>query len=183
MTEALKHDDIAPRGDSDEHGHTIPQEDKPRSRIAAEYLAHGYALSDQVLQKAIALDQKHGVSNRFTTALTNFDNKYKAADKARALDDNYKISDKAQTGWKSLSSYFDKALGTPSGQKVRDFYVKTDKQVRDIHEEAKRLAEIKASNEEKSTASAAGPTTTAASAVASPTAAKEAEAATEKKTE
>merc|ERR1712144_142885 len=47
--------------DSDE----ITQEEKPRARIAAEYIAHGYVLGDQAIQKAIDLDTKHGVSNRF----------------------------------------------------------------------------------------------------------------------
>ncbi|KAE8335303.1 hypothetical protein BDV24DRAFT_144222 [Aspergillus arachidicola] len=127
----------------DENHHEISQEDKPKSRIFAEYLAHGYALSDNAIQKAIALDQKHGFSNRFTSALSNFDQKYKATDRARGIDESYKISDKAATGWHGLHSYFEKALGTPSGQKLRDFYVQTDKQVRDIHAEARRLADLK----------------------------------------
>ncbi|KAJ9257807.1 hypothetical protein DTO195F2_5439 [Paecilomyces variotii] len=127
----------------DENHHELDQEDKPRSRIIAEYLAHGYVVSDQAIQKAIALDQKHGISNRFTTALSNFDKKYQATERAKGLDESYKITDKATSGWKGLNSYFEKALGTPTGRKVRDFYVKTDKQVRDIHAEARRLADLK----------------------------------------
>ncbi|OOF96517.1 hypothetical protein ASPCADRAFT_167392 [Aspergillus carbonarius ITEM 5010] len=127
----------------DEHNHDLEQEDKPRSRIVAEYLAHGYTLSDTAIQKAIALDQKHGFSSRFTNALTSFDQKYHATDRARGLDESYKISDKATTGWRSLNHYFEKALGTPSGRKLRDFYSQTDKQVRDIHTEARRLADLK----------------------------------------
>ncbi|KAE8380680.1 hypothetical protein BDV26DRAFT_256799 [Aspergillus bertholletiae] len=127
----------------DENSHEIAQEDKPKSRIFAEYLAHGYALSDNAIQKAITLDQKHGFSNRFTSALTNFDQKYHATDRARGIDESYKLSNKAATGWHGLHSYFEKALGTPSGQKLRDFYVQTDKQVRDIHNEARRLADLK----------------------------------------
>ncbi|KNG85897.1 protein vip1 [Aspergillus nomiae NRRL 13137] len=109
----------------DENHHEIAQEDKPKSRIFAEYLAHGYVLSDNAIQKAIALDQKH------------------ATDRARGIDESYKLSDKAATGWHGLHSYFEKALGTPSGQKLRDFYAQTDKQVRDIHTEARRLADLK----------------------------------------
>jgi len=122
----------------------ITQEDKPRSRIVAEYLAHGYTISDTAIQNAIALDQKHGISNRFTSALTNFDNKYKATDKARAVDSSYGITNKATSAWTGFHSYFEKALGTPTGQKVRDFYLQGDKQVRDIHNEARRLADLKA---------------------------------------
>ena len=121
----------------------ISQEDKPRSRIAAEYLAHGYVISDAALQRAIALDNKHGVSNRFTSALTNFDSKYKATDRAKGLDQSYGITEKAGKGWAGINSYFEKAMGTPTGQKLAAFYTQTDKQVRDIHAEAKRLADLK----------------------------------------
>lgn len=72
----------------------IQQEDKPRSRIVAEYLAHGYVLTDSALQKAIALDNKHGVSSRFTSALANFDTKYKATDRAKGIDASYGLSEK-----------------------------------------------------------------------------------------
>ena len=121
----------------------LTQEDKPRSRIVAEYLAHGYVISDNAIQRAIALDNKHGVSNRFTNALTNFDAKYKASDKARGLDQSYGVTDKAYAGWRGLNSYFEKAMGTPTGQKLVSFYTQSDKQVRDIHAEARRLADIK----------------------------------------
>merc|ERR1712058_205460 len=40
--------------DSDE----ITQEEKPRARIAAEYIAHGYVLGDQAIQKAIDLSRR-----------------------------------------------------------------------------------------------------------------------------
>ncbi|KAJ5890162.1 hypothetical protein N7504_010972 [Penicillium tannophilum] len=126
-----------------EDEHEIAQEDKPRSRIFAEYLAHGYVVSDGAIQKAIALDQKHGFSNKFTSALTNFDKKFQATERAKGLDENYQISNKAASGWSSLNHYFEKALEHPTGQKLRDFYVQGDKQVRDIHNEARRLADLK----------------------------------------
>lgn len=67
--------------DSDE----ITQEEKPRSRIIAEYLAHGYVVGDTGIQKAIDLDQKHGVSNRFLATLQTLDEKTKATSKAKAV--------------------------------------------------------------------------------------------------
>ena len=121
----------------------LTQEDKPRSRIVAEYLAHGYVISDTAIQRAISLDNKHGVSNRFTNALTQFDAKYKATDRARGLDQSYGITDKATAGWRGINSYFEKALGTPTGQRLASFYTQSDKQVRDIHAEARRLADLK----------------------------------------
>lgn len=130
-------------GGEDAHDENITQEDKPRSRIVAEYLAHGYVLSDTALQRAIALDNKHGVSSRFTNALASFDSKYHATDKAKGLDASYGITDKAYTGWRGLNSYFEKALGTPTGQKLAAFYTSGNKQVQDIHAEARRLADMK----------------------------------------
>ena len=67
------------------HGEHIDQSDKPRAgsecslpsprlergrstrswqQVAAEYLAKGYTLSDQILQRAIELDKQHGISNK-----------------------------------------------------------------------------------------------------------------------
>lgn len=143
----------------DENNHDLEQEDKPKSRILAEYLAHGYTVSDGAIQKAIALDKKHGFSNRFTSVLSNFDQKYHATDKARGFDESYKLSDKAASGWRGLNSYFTKALGTPSGRKLHEFYIQTDKQVRDIHTEARRLADLKSGKtaQGESSESAAAP--------------------------
>ena len=121
----------------------IEQEDKPRSRIVAEYLAHGYVIGDQALQRAIELDNKHGISNKFTNALMNFDAKYRPIDKARSVDASYGVTDKAAQGWRGLNSYFEKAMETPTGQKMVGFYSTGQKQVQDIHAEASRLAALK----------------------------------------
>ena len=121
----------------------IAQEDKPRSRIVAEYLAHGYTLSDQAIAQAIALDNKHGISTRFTSALSSFDQKLKASETAKQMDAKYGVSERAKTGLLGLSSYFEKALGTPTGQKLHRFYTDSNKQVQDIHTEARRLADLK----------------------------------------
>ncbi|KAJ5725611.1 uncharacterized protein N7483_006968 [Penicillium malachiteum] len=138
-----------------ESEHEISQEDKPRSRIFAEYLAHGYALSDNAIQQAITLDQKHGFSTKFTSALSNFDKKYNATERAKGFDESYQISNKAFSGFSSLHSYFEKALEHPQGRKLRDFYVQTDKQVRDIHNEARRLADLKQGRSAEGEAAAA----------------------------
>lgn len=167
-------------GETKEEENHIAQEDKPRSRIVAEYLAHGYVVSDNAIMKAIALDQKHGVSNRFTSALANFDKKYNATERAKGIDDSYQISSKAATGWRGLSSYFEKALEHPSGQKLRDFYVQTDKQVRDIHAEARRLADLKQGKGGEAEDAAAPAPTTAAEPVAAPSQPEAAAAPSEK---
>ncbi|KAK3112218.1 Protein vip1 [Teratosphaeriaceae sp. CCFEE 6253] len=128
---------------SADDGEDIAQEDKPRSRIMAEYLAHGYVLSDSVVQKALAADQQHGISNRFMSTLQQFDQRTKASERAQAVDQKFGITAQAGAGWRGLNSYFEKAVGTPTGQRVRAFYAQGQKQVLDVHEEAKHLAALK----------------------------------------
>lgn len=125
--------------DSDE----ITQEDKPRSRILAEYLAHGYVVGDAALVRAIELDQKHGVTSRFVNTLTNLDSKYHATDRAKATDQNYGLTTRANTLFSGISSYFEKAANSPTGQKLVKFYTDSQQQVQDIHAEARRLADLK----------------------------------------
>jgi len=129
--------------DSDE----ITQEEKPRARIIAEYLAHGYVIGDQGIQKALDLDHKHGVSAKFLNTLQTLDQKYAIQQKAATTDSKYQVTQKAQnvasTVWGGLSSYYEKAAGTPTGQKFVNFYTQQQKQAIDIHNEAKRLAALK----------------------------------------
>jgi len=137
--------------------HEVAQEDKPRSRIVAEYLAHGYLLSDKVIERALALDQQHGISTRFTSTLKSFDSKYKATEKARAADDKYAVSAKVGAAWNGLSSYFDAASSTPTGQKLRKFYEDGNKQVLDVHNEARYLANLKSAKSGEAGASGSEP--------------------------
>ncbi|KAF8505352.1 hypothetical protein BU17DRAFT_71425 [Hysterangium stoloniferum] len=137
------------------HPH-IDQTDKPRAGIAAEYLAHGYVLSDHVLRRAIEIDNTQGISKSFMSYFTAIDKslgsrvggpdqtvtgKFQevltgAHAKAKEVDQQQGIS-------KIAESYYTKALQHPLGMKVRSFYTSTAKQVTDIHEEAKRIAEHK----------------------------------------
>lgn len=128
---------------SDDSSDEITQEQKPRARILAEYLAHGYVIGDATLQRAIELDKTHGVSKRFFGTLQNLDKKYHATDRAKAADQSYGISAKGFSVWQGLGSYFEKATHTPTGKKIVKFYEEGSKQVQDIHAEARRLAELK----------------------------------------
>jgi RNA recognition motif-containing protein len=138
--------------DSDE----ITQEEKPRARILAEYLAHGYVIGDATLQRAIDLDSKHGVSSRFLNTLQGFDNKLHATDRAKATDQTYGITQRANSLLTGLSSYFEKATNTPTGQKIVQFYTDSSKQIQDIHAEARRLANLKTEEAGGSAYKAAG---------------------------
>ncbi|RKF83525.1 Protein vip1 [Golovinomyces cichoracearum] len=125
--------------DSDE----ITQEEKPRARIVAEYLAHGYVLGDQTLQRAIDLDNKHGVTARFLSTLQKLDDKYHATDRAKSVDKSYGVTPKVNNLLSRLSSFYEKAADTSSGKKLVNFYSQTSRQVLDIHNEACRLANLK----------------------------------------
>lgn len=52
--------------------------------------------------------------------------------------------------------YFEQALDTPTGKRIRAFYSSGEKQVLDIHNEAMRLAELKKQNQ-PGNASSSGP--------------------------
>lgn len=157
VTSAASLDDLAAGSRSPEHAvdesGDVPQEDKPRARILAEYLAQGYAISDKVIEKGLALDKQHGISDRFHKALRDFDTRFHATERAQAADQRFGVSDKGTAAWRGLTTYFEKALGTPTGQKVRKFYEDTNKQVLDVHTEAKRLAGLKSGKSEDAPAS------------------------------
>jgi len=138
--------------DSDE----LTQEEKPRARILAEYLAHGYVVGDAAIERAIDLDTKHGVSNRFVSTLQGLDQKYHASDRAKATDQSYGISNRANSLLTGISSYFEKASNTPTGKKLVKFYTDGSRQVQDIHNEARRLADLKKEEHGGSAYKAAG---------------------------
>jgi RNA recognition motif-containing protein len=146
------HHKLQAERDSDE----ITQEEKPRARILAEYLAHGYLVADTGLKSAIALDEKHGVSQRFLSTIQQLDSKYHATDRAKATDQTYGISQRANSLLTGLNSYFEKAIDNPTGKKIASFYTTGQRQVSDIHAEAKRLAELKKQEHGGSSYKAAG---------------------------
>jgi hypothetical protein len=75
--------------------------------------------------------------------LKTFDTKFKATEKAQVVDAKLGVSEKAVAGWHGFNTYFEKALGTPTGQKLRQFYQTGNKEVMDVHNEARHLADLK----------------------------------------
>jgi len=137
-----------------EGGAPFDQSDKPRAGIAAEYLARGYTLSDSVLQRAIDIDSKQGISSRFLSYLQSLDSGLgsrvvgpektisgKAMETLTGAQAKAKEVDEQKGISKTATDYYAKALAHPLGQKVFSFYTTTTKQVRDIHEEARRIAD------------------------------------------
>jgi len=132
------------------------QEDKPRTAIFAEYLAHGYHIGDKVLQRGIDFDEKNGISSRFRKFLFDLDGKHKVSDKSRAMDTTYGISSTASQGYNTVTRYLDTALKTSTGQQIHKFYLDGKKQAVDIHNEAVRLKKIKEDEAKKCTCESAG---------------------------
>ena len=129
--------------DAKDGDHHIEQEQKPRARIIAEYLAHGYAISDKAIEKALAADKQHGYSTKFMNILNNFDQKTQATQKAQVVDQKLGVTNKGYAAFNMMTSYFDKAASTPTGQKLRAFYDQGNKTVMDVHNEARHLADLK----------------------------------------
>ncbi|KAJ7081394.1 hypothetical protein B0H15DRAFT_855026 [Mycena belliarum] len=177
VTSDTAHEDEEHTGTGADAAHHIEQSDKPRAGIAAEYLAKGYVLSDSILNRAIEIDTKQGISKRFLSYLTTLDSTIGA----KALGPDKTVSGKVvetvgaatqqaravdeQKGYsKSAGDYYSRALASPLGGRVRAFYTTTSKQALDIHEEARRIAA-----EHKAAAASAAP----AAPVAAPAAAVE----------
>ena len=153
---------------NDKHPHDeIRQEDKPHTAVLAEYLAHGYILTDQALQRAIEYDHKNGISKRFYNILNNAIGTVHAADqrlgvtqRAVAVDEKYAIQERAKSTASGLMRYFENALDTPTGKKVRAFYDDRRKDVLQIHAEARRLADERKQQAHTAVAASADPTGT-----------------------
>lgn len=121
----------------------IEQEHKPKSAIFAEYLSQGYVLGDQLVSKAVDYDKQHGFTDKFTQFVGDLDKKYKLHDKSAQLEQTQKNIDTKYGISSSLSKYFERAQNTQLGSKITEFYTKSVEDARQVHEEAKRLAELK----------------------------------------
>lgn len=103
------------------------------SAIVAEYLAHGYALSDTVIEKAIASDREYGISAKFA----NFFNPLAAkaqphvdslTSKLADLDEKKGVSLKGKAALTIGNHYYSQVLASPFGARVLAFYTNTSKQ-------------------------------------------------------
>jgi len=146
------------------------QHDKPRAGIVAELLAKGYVVSEQILHKAIEIDQKQGISARFLNYIKGLDKtlgqkigdpETTVSDKAKSVlaqgQVRAKTIDEQHGITKQAGDYYSRAIASPFGQKVVAFYTQTAKQVAEVHEEATRIAQA-----EKEKAGTAAPSTTTA---------------------
>ncbi|KAF9454830.1 hypothetical protein P691DRAFT_691910 [Macrolepiota fuliginosa MF-IS2] len=167
-SDAIKDDDLHPPA-TEGASAGIEQSDKPRAAIAAEYLAKGYTLSEQILERAIDIDRKQGISSRFLQYFHQFDEglgkrafgpeqKVTATVQAK-VDERIKHAKAIgeEKGYSKIAhDYYEKAISSPLGKKVLSFYTETSKQVHDIHEEALRIAYAEKARSMMPSATAAG---------------------------
>lgn len=127
----------------------VEQEEKPKYAILAQLLADGYVLSDPVIERGLEFDKKNGVSERFQSFISSLDKKY-----VHSQDPDSTVNQqlqKAQSTFASsgLQKYFDNAINSPLGQRIHKYYQSLAGDVKDVHEEAVRLAKIKREEQEK----------------------------------
>ncbi|KAG0166818.1 hypothetical protein DFQ30_006759 [Apophysomyces sp. BC1015] len=132
------------------------QEAKPKSRIAAEILANGYVLQDQIVAKGLEYDSKYSLSSRLTGYLSmiqsnvkQIDDKYRIWDKAVEIDQKFKIQEKVQSAALTAQNTAQVALQSPTGQTLHGFANQTLSQIAAVHYEAKKIQTEKGLNEAK----------------------------------
>lgn len=129
----------------------VDQEEKPKYAIMAQLLSQGYDISDQIIEKSISFDKQHGYSAQFKNFLTSLDEKYihlqdPKSTSSKLLGD---FKDNGKVFYGKLNKYFDKLSTNPYGMKIHDFYKTLAGDVKDVHEEAKRLSQLKKEEETK----------------------------------
>lgn len=139
----------------EDHEGDISQEDKPKSTIFAEYLAAGYKMSDNLVNKAIDFDKEKGISTKFNDFLSGLDKKYNIHQNNESIKQgadanmqkihnqanaNFDWDKKMEEGKRTWASYVDSFKKDKYGSQIHDFYKKTAADVKDVHEEAVRLA-------------------------------------------
>lgn len=131
----------------------VEQEEKPKYAIMAQLLASGYTISDNLIQRAIDFDHDKGYSSKFRSWLNSIDQKYIHTDEPDSPAN--KGLSKAQVALNDLSQnfnnssynqrlhyYLEKAANHPYGVKIHDFYNHLAQDVKEVHNEARRLAEL-----------------------------------------
>lgn len=134
--------------------------------ISKKFLDYIHSLDKTVGERALGPDQT--LSSKIQTTVGQ------AAQQARAVDEQkgfskiandvcYYIENHASSNTHSFSlQYYQKAIASPFGQKVKAFYTDTSKQVLDIHEEARRIADQEKAHAAQVAAETPQPATSAA---------------------
>ncbi|CAH2355157.1 putative protein Vip1p [[Candida] railenensis] len=155
----------------DEEYDDVSQEEKPKYAIMAQLLSSGYVVSDQLIDRAIQTDSQKGYSTKFMSFLDKLDNKFvhsKVPDST--ANKTVESAQNTLSGWtnafnkssykNTLDHYYESAASHPYGKKVASFYKTLAKDAQSVHEEARRLAELKKKKEAATPTSGTAATST-----------------------
>lgn len=146
------------------------QESKSVSHVMAELLASGYVLTESVINKGAEFDNKHGVSttvngylNKMGINLAQLNQRFYTSSTAKSNpetvtdDSNHAQQTRSATATSTTdtptsnsssggSSRIQNLLGSKAGLKVQGIASRVADRVTNVHEEAKRIAAEKKSN-------------------------------------
>ena len=156
--------------DVDDEGEDIPQEEKPKLAVLAQLLASGYHISDSLIDRAIQIDQKKGLSASFKSFIHDLDSKYiHSHDPESVAHRKLKRADHVLHGFthklssfaklRSVHNYLDKAAASPSGLRIHQFYLHVAKEVKEVRAEANRLYNLQKAQEQAATEHSASAST------------------------
>lgn len=140
----------------------VSQEEKPKYAIMAQLLSSGYVVSDKLIDGAIKADAEKGYSTKFLSFLDKLDKKYVHSQQPESTaNKTIEQASSKLTEWTNafnkssyrtkLDHYYDQAAAHPYGKTVSSFYKTLAKDATAVHNEARRLAELKKKNSETST--------------------------------
>ncbi|KAI9168540.1 Protein vip1 [Blastocladiella emersonii ATCC 22665] len=104
---------------------TNDDEHKPYTRVIAELLAEGYTLSETIVKRGVEIDDKYSVTKTLAAYMFSarakaeaLDEQYKVTNLLKEMDAKFHISENATQILAKTKELGEKALATPTGQKV-----------------------------------------------------------------
>ncbi|KAG4302926.1 hypothetical protein PCANB_000757 [Pneumocystis canis] len=123
---------------------------KEQSFRLSKCLSYGYVFSDNTFQKGIEFNEKHKISEHLLSIMQSvfkkikvINDKYSIDKKLKNFNSKYDILDTLKKKINIIMHYFQLTMNTKIGNKIYTFYIKFCEKCRNIHEEARRLANLK----------------------------------------
>ncbi|RHZ76049.1 hypothetical protein Glove_208g30 [Diversispora epigaea] len=143
-------DDTSATDDSYSDDGYSPNSGRTRTDLIAEILAAGYQLQDTIFETGSKYGVTASLSQYLSTLqskLLELDEKYKLSEKvtskALELDTQFAIQDTVKLYAAQAQGRAVQALETPPGKIAHDLYTNTYRQIGDIQNQARRIAEEK----------------------------------------
>ncbi|KNE73115.1 hypothetical protein AMAG_17264 [Allomyces macrogynus ATCC 38327] len=129
---------------------SLAADHKPYTRVIAELLAEGYQLSENVVKRGLEVDDKYAVTKTlsayFFTAKARaeeLDEQYKVVEKLKEIDSKWHISENAHAILAKGFLFGEKALATPTGQKVKEAVDAAREKAREVADETRAIVQEK----------------------------------------